>query len=268
LEFHDEVQTLTRLGLTSNQARVYLALVRLGPSTVKTTSKYTNVERSETYRIMVTLEKLALVERIISTPFKFKAITPKHAIAVLMERRTRETSELQIITKGMLQHFENSNIRRALEKDEQQFILIPKKEASIQKRRKAIENAQRSIDVVNSWKRFPMTVFTYVEETRKALQRGVKIRVVTQKPKVRKAILELEEFKKNPNFEVRYIPTQPQAVLSIYDEKEVFMTISATAALGESPTLWSSNPSFLATSQEYFESMWTTAIEEKHKDND
>ena len=260
----DEVQTLTRLGLTSIQARVYLALASSGISTAKTISKNSQVARPEVYRIMPTLEKLALVERIISTPCKFRANSMQDAVSVLIERRIKETSELQAITREMLKKFKYNNTRTALEKDESQFILIPQKEAAIERRRKTIENAQKSIDVVNSWKMFPITAFTYAEEIMKALQRGVKIRVITQKPKDKKAIPEIvREFRETLNLKVRYVPTPPPAVLSVYDKKEALMTTSATADLGKSDVLWSNNPCLLEVFQHYFKTLWMTAIEDK-----
>jgi sugar-specific transcriptional regulator TrmB len=60
----EEVQTLTCLGLTLCQARVYLALARSGMSTAKTISKVSKVTREDIYRIMPTLQKLGLVENI------------------------------------------------------------------------------------------------------------------------------------------------------------------------------------------------------------
>jgi len=51
--------TLTRLGLTSSQAKAYLALFRSGLSNAKKISKNSGVARPDVYRVMEKLEKLA-----------------------------------------------------------------------------------------------------------------------------------------------------------------------------------------------------------------
>ena len=87
----DEVTTLTNMGLTSIQATVYLTLVQLGDSTVKTISKKTNVARPDIYRVMDQLEKISLVERIISAPVKFRATSIEDTLSSLIKRRAEET---------------------------------------------------------------------------------------------------------------------------------------------------------------------------------
>ena len=43
---------------------------------------------------------------------------------------------------------------------------------------------------------------------------------------------------------------------------------SATKGLGESPALWSNNPSLLALAQGCFEALWKTAMETPHFSSD
>ena len=129
MAFQDHIQVMTRLGLTSNQAKIYLALCKSGISDAKQVSENSNVERSETYRIIAKLEKLGLVERIISAPSKFRAISMQDTVSVLMERRIKETSELKAKTNEMLKKFKNNNARTALKEGEHQFILVPEQVA-------------------------------------------------------------------------------------------------------------------------------------------
>ena len=261
MELLRELQTLTCLGLTSSQARVYLSLVSMGSSAVKAISKDARVERSEAYRIMAGLEQLGLVERIISVPFKFRAIKIQHAFEILIERRHRETLNLQTAIKEICEKTEHFDRNEGTEGDEHQFILVPKKEASQRRRRKAIENSKESIDAVNSWRRAPIWMFSYREEIIRALRRGVRFRAILDKPEENKLMRELEEFKKIGDFEVRYTSIEPDAVVSIYDKKDVAMKVIAEAAHGESPTLWSNNPSFVAIAQERFERLWAASTE-------
>jgi CRP-like cAMP-binding protein len=75
MELRDEcVQTLTLLGLSFNQARVYIALAQSPMSNAQSISMVSKVAREHVYRTMNSLQKLGLVEKIITIPTKYKAI--------------------------------------------------------------------------------------------------------------------------------------------------------------------------------------------------
>jgi sugar-specific transcriptional regulator TrmB len=258
------VQTLTRLGLTSCQAKVYLALARSGISTVKTISKVSEVTREEIYRIMPRLQNLGLVEKAITVPAMFKAIPIEDGLHILLEQRTREYHELQAKTRELLKNFKGNNRKATLLEEAPQFVLVPETKTLI-RRKKAIENTQKSIDGVISWKIMLRWVLYLAEAINKALKRGVKIRVVAEKPKDVNSFPEIiQDFKQNPCFKIRYILTPPSAAVAIYDKKRVRIT-AATAGSGGSYALWSNDTCLLAIVQDYFEIMWLTAIEDKTK---
>lgn len=56
--------TLAELGLSNNQAQVYLSTLQLGYGTVLNISKYANLKRPTVYLILEDLEKLGLVSKI------------------------------------------------------------------------------------------------------------------------------------------------------------------------------------------------------------
>jgi sugar-specific transcriptional regulator TrmB len=233
MAFQDEVQTLMRLGLTFNQARVYLALVRSGMSTARTIAKNSGVARPDVYRVMPTLEKLGLVERIVSAPCKFRAISRQDAVSVLMKRRTNEISELQAATREMLKVVKNNNTRTALEEDEPQFILVPEP-VVIQRKKKVLENAQRSFDMITSWRRFLRAfMLTYNKETVKALQSGVEIRVIVDKPDEGESVSDtIKHLEEHPAFKVRYASEPIAVLMSIIDKKEALVVCTCTKTAG------------------------------------
>jgi sugar-specific transcriptional regulator TrmB len=265
MALQDEVLTLSRLGLTFNQARVYLALIRSGLSTAKTISKNSGIARPDVYRIMPTLEKLGLVERIVSAPCKFRAISRQHAFSVLMDRRIKETSELQAITKEMLKVFKNNTNRTVFEEAESQFVLVPE-QVAIQRKKKRLERTARSFDVITSWKRFPNAfTFTYKKEVTEALKRGVKIRVIIDKPEEEEIVSDtIKHLEKHPAFKIRYSLEPLTALISIIDKDEACVCTHTKTALTEDSFLWTNNPSLLSLLQDYFEILWITSI--KHDD--
>ena len=149
------------------------------------------------------------------------------------------------------------------------FVLIPRKEASINKRQIEIDNAQSSIDFITSWKRFPRTVDTFGENTKKALEHKVKIRGILEKPENILDIPEtIDKLKKFPNYHLRYILKRPKAIIVIFDKKRALIKTSATGGLAEKPSLWTDNPCLISVLSDYFEIMWITAIEKNIKNSE
>ncbi len=101
----EEIQILVGLGLTTLQARAYLALSSLGYAQTKALSKISHIARQDLYRIMSSLQKQGLVEKTIRSPATFKATPMKEGIAMLLQRKTEEYNNLQIETERMVNIF-------------------------------------------------------------------------------------------------------------------------------------------------------------------
>ncbi|MCW4030894.1 MAG: hypothetical protein NWE80_00855 [Candidatus Bathyarchaeota archaeon] len=257
------MQILTHFGLALNQARVYIALARLGrASDAKTISKVSMVAREHVYRILPRLQEAGLVEKVIVRPIHFRAVPIEDAFLILYKQRTRETSQLQEKTRDFLNKFKQNQIEITLQETSPQFVLIPKGEVSIKKRRNEIEGAQTSIEFITSWKRFPRTVKFFAESGRKALKRNVKMRVILEKPPKEAFLPEkIDEFKKYPNYEIRYTPNSPLAIVGVFDKTRALIKTSASVGLAEASSLWTNNPCIVSIIQDYFEILWITAME-------
>jgi sugar-specific transcriptional regulator TrmB len=253
-----EVQTLIDLGLTSLQARIYLALYQTGTSEAATISKVTKVARSDVYRTMYKLQQLGLIEKEITNPIRFKAIPIETGFSILLERKAKKYNELKSKTNSLLLTLKKKTNCENSFQGESKFVLIPSREVLIQSLTKAIGNTQTNIDVSTSVRRFKLACYRLAESLEKAWQRGVKGRAIIEETE--EPFLEVVEASwKNPSAVIRYTPTIPKTVMAIYDKKEVFIYIEPTADLEESPALWSNNPSLLALAKDCFETLWKTA---------
>lgn len=92
MPLEDYIKTLTRFGFTENQAKVYLTIVQLGLAPVGSISRISGVRREEVYRILPKLEQMGLVEKILSTPIKLKAIPLEDAFSILVRQRQDEVN--------------------------------------------------------------------------------------------------------------------------------------------------------------------------------
>ena len=77
----ENTDLLLGLGLSLNQARVYLAILKLEKTTVRQVAKFSKVRREEVYRILPALEKKGLVERLLGKPTEVRATVISDALA-------------------------------------------------------------------------------------------------------------------------------------------------------------------------------------------
>ena len=116
----------------------------------------------------------------------------------------------------------------------------------------AVENAivKTSIDVMGYWVHLRPLVHGTHQFFNKALKRGVKIRIISDKPSDKRF-----EIFDNPLFEMRVFrePALPKMV--IYDDKKANMFVGA-AFKDITPSLWSDNPEFVKVINSYFENTW------------
>ena len=80
-------ETLMKLGLSKNEARVYLFLARAGEKKASEISEALSLHRTETYRILRDLEKRGLVSSVFEKPLKFIATPFEKAMDILIETK-------------------------------------------------------------------------------------------------------------------------------------------------------------------------------------
>jgi sugar-specific transcriptional regulator TrmB len=85
----ENTDLLLGLGLSLNQARVYLAILKLEKTTVGQVAKASKVRREDVYRILPTLEKLGLVERLLGKPTEVRATFISDALTLLVKEEKR-----------------------------------------------------------------------------------------------------------------------------------------------------------------------------------
>jgi len=257
----ENVEALTSIGLTVLQAKTYLALLKSGSSTIKEAAKTARVARQDLYRIMSELQKIGLIEKVISAPTRFKAIELAEGVAILLQHARAKENEARRKILKLMQRYKDVSAKTQVQEEDSHFILVPEK-VVIQKIRRAIENTETSLDVITTLSRFRSGIFDFEVADKKASERGVMRRIIINKPEDEKSLTEiLKVSTENPVYEVRFINTRPLAVMAIYDKKKMIFALSATAAIHEVPILMSNNPSLLAVVQSYFEAVWSTALE-------
>jgi sugar-specific transcriptional regulator TrmB len=249
-------QTLTKLGLTLLQAKAYLALTKLGKAEVKAISRVSNVARQDVYRVMPTLLKLGLVEKIVATPTVYQAVPLKDGLSTLLQQKTAEDAKLQKNAEKLIEDCQETGGGVVARVDEPHFIITSERALFRKRIAESTNTARKSSDAIYSPDGFRAVLFHQRKHLKRALKRGVRIRIITQKPENKKFIRKItESLRKSTSFELKYTTDLSPINIVIFDNMEVNIRITE----GTVPSLWSNNPNFVKLAMSYFDDMWSKA---------
>jgi len=256
IKLEDHYKKLVKFGLSPNQAKTYLTLVRLKNGvTAKKIWKNSEIPREEVYRKLEELQELDLVEEILATPRLFKAIPLKTTLKELLRKKAEELSQLQNDSDELIL-LNNKTASSDIIEDPFKTIIVPKKGAHLEKAKKEMINLTKSLDCVLSWEKCIGWFNAHFEIFKDLMKRNVKIRWVIERKENADF---LKQVKKLPNyhlFKVKEVSKTIEACLGIYDRKVVLIDTSATSAFIQTPLIWSSNPSLIVLAQNYFDILW------------
>jgi sugar-specific transcriptional regulator TrmB len=257
---------LVELGLTSLQARAYLALSSLGTATTKSVAKTSNIARQDLYRIMPTLQQLGLAEKIIATPSMYRATILKEGVDVLLRHKSQEQDQLQLKAKQMMTNFKTSQSKLPFHADDSHFLVISEKKLLYKTLGEKNSIAQKSLNVSGTWESTRSVLFdSELPVFKEALKRGVSIKWITEDHEKDPSTLNtLQKLLKNPLFEIRYFKSPIPLQTAIYDQKEVLMCI-ATLPSEDITSIWSDNPMFVKVALNYWEEVWNGALRDYTK---
>lgn len=263
LTIEEGTELLRDFGLTSNQARVYFAVLQLGVARVGAIARVSKIRREDIYRTLPKLEKMGLVERVLGTPTRTKALPVDDALAVLVKRQQEDADRklAEIIEKKneFLAKFKTSG-RIGNEDLDTQFSLISDKNAILAKMAVSIRNAQNEIDIISSRSKITQLLFLYSDFIKKAVKKGAKIRIITELPEIEGNILRILEEQISPgkSFSLRYLERVSSHHMTV-DNKEALMATITESLLTECPSLWTNSLPLVELLQRNFEELWITS---------
>jgi len=249
-----QIQTLMGLGLSFLQAKTYINLAKLGKADVKTISKTSNVARTDTYRIMLALEKQGLAEKIIAETTIYKATPMNESLSILLQKRKEESVELEKNVKLLMKDFRSIDLKDSLEENPQ-FKITSEMRLLLKMHENLIRSAQKKIDIIMPFKILHLMIFNHQEFFEEA-KKDVKIRIIIQEFGEKSRLIKPEDLSKNLPIEIRYSSKSDLFGMHIFDSEEVTYQISEKNTL---PSLWSNDCNVIKLAESYFENIWNNA---------
>ncbi len=253
----DDTSILSELGLTNNQIKIYLSLLKLGiPAIAFRICQVSGVPRQDVYRVLLELQQLGIVEKKIATPTEFIAVQPKKAVSILIQNKKQHISELSfkaaIFSSGASKRY--SKMGPVVGKDS--FTLITEKQAIIHAIRETVEKTKQIFYCIAPRREF-LSCLTILSESLSSIKdKGVTVRWITQVP-------DLDEFpkicnilKENHHIQVKCIPKTASAKFALSDEREIVLAVFEEGNFAETPALSTNSPAVISLARNYFEDCW------------
>jgi len=249
----EPIQTLVSLGLTNLQAKVYLTLLKLGNTgaDVRKISRASRIVRQDVYRILPTLQKIGLVDKIIATPTIYRPLPFEQGLSMLMKKKAEEFSEVQKKANYVLNNFNFGQDLETLE-DASQFIITSERKIFLKRVKKDIAETQTTIDIIYSHERIRAIMFHTIDEFQQAIARGIKIRALTDKGDAKMPDKNIGALTKTASFHLKYLARGIPVGLIIFDNRDVNIRTAEKLV----PSLWTNNRNVVRLAKIYFDCMW------------
>src|SRR4030043_595729 len=192
----ENTDLLLGLGLNLNQARVYLAILKLEKTTVGQVAKFSKVRREDVYRLLPTLEKMGLVERLLGKPTEIRATLIADSLALLVAEEKNKAEERLTGMRSMVQKLSLKDWKQPPPGEESIYILIAEKKAILAKTSELIRNSIIEVALIADKTRIIPVLAQFSDEYKLAIKKGAQIRLLLEgenpdglvKEKVRKLV--------------------------------------------------------------------------------
>jgi sugar-specific transcriptional regulator TrmB len=255
----ENTELLLGLGLTLNQAKIYLAIIKLEKTTVGQVANFSKVRREDVYRILPSLEKMGLIERLLGKPTEIRATRISDALSLLVAEEKGKSDERLVGMRGIVQKLSLQDWKQQLPKEESIYILIAEKKSILSKTSDLIINSKKEVALIADKGRLMPVLFQFSDEYTHAIKNGAIIRLLFEGENPDALLKEkVEKIIGTASVQIKF-HREPLNHFIMSDDKEALITTSKESGLGESPSLWTNNRNLIGVLRTSFESDWEKA---------
>ena len=150
------LQILKNLGLSENEAKIFIQLSKIGPQKVGQLSKQVELSRVQLYKILKSLQKKAIVESTFEYPTKYNAIPLDRVLDMFIANKEEEATILRKKKKTILQNWNDLSIQFS-DVNENKFMVLQSNKIIFSKIRQMIKNTKEIIYGVSNIEGFFQT---------------------------------------------------------------------------------------------------------------
>lgn len=249
----EKIKVLQKLGLTEYEARAYLSLARLGPSTVREIVLDSKLPRNKAYEVLQRLEQQNKVISLPISPKKYKITNPEIFKEDIQNLNKSVNSLIKLIEQPKSLEFKDL------------FWVLKSKKAIEEKL--AVQNTKTEREIL-ACNKLSKILYKNIRTMKEAVDRGVKVKMICtfEKDKIKSYKEWLSTGAKIRVFnEKMFGPLLPR--ITIIDGEIARLTIGKPEVKREEDylTLWTESKVFAQMLKNHFMNMWENSEPiEKH----
>lgn len=261
METTEDIETLTELGLTNLQARIYLTLCQTGQTNIKNLAKNGQVARQEASRATKELLNLGLVTKVISRPTNYEPLPLIDSTKMLLDLRVQKTAILRQKRAQLLKRVKSRPVI-SCETMEPKFLLIPSGEGGVHQTLKLMSNVKKSYEGIFFYEaivQMPLEIEGFYNNF---LLNGGKMRIIICQVRNREYLKKFIQRLENKGiFEARSTGESLVGPLAVHDRKELVCTTNLKTIPHKSNSFYSNSPILVRLATNYFEQAWNESYE-------
>lgn len=251
--------TLSRLNLSSNESRVYLYLARFGAQKAITVAEALDVHRTETYKILNSLESQRLVTRIMERPLKFQAVPLENVLTSLIDERRKRVTQLEKNKDELLDIWKSlPKVGASFSKKKQAFQVLESKRQIMLKLDEMLKSCNSKFTIVVQdddlfWLYNSTSFFENLEEAIR--EKGIKAELITNTSSLGRSLP--NEFKLYL-VEVAFVRDKKLPSFFVSDGEEI--CLFDKDGIDELSGIWTNYDAIMTSHQRLFSMLWDARI--------
>ena len=167
-------------GLTEEEARVYVGVLRMGTGKVSEISHFTNTDRVKGYKILENLRNEGYVTSTLSSPILFSANDPKTTFDDLLKKKKGEIQRLEKNHDRLIENLEKLKGRH-VESNLPKLSVISGRDNIYNEIKKIIDDTKDELYLVTSTSDLIRMYYTDIPDAiKKALKRKVEVKLIAE----------------------------------------------------------------------------------------
>ncbi|HLE96012.1 MAG TPA: helix-turn-helix domain-containing protein [Candidatus Thermoplasmatota archaeon] len=257
MKIDDLVTSLSAAGLEEKEARVLVALLRVGASGAAGAADASGLSRPETYRVLESLQARGFVEATLARPRRFQAVAPEKALEILRAERAAALDEVDARRETLLDGLRRLGASPPEAEDAPRFRVLHDDRQVAGQAVRAVAVASREVSFAASSRGLGLLGAEGMPEALAAARgRGARVRVVAEivegNADAARAAAALAE--------VRHAPVARGVRFLVADDSLLgFVTADPIGAAAET-ALWTGPSDLVAAQRSHFEELWRRAV--------
>ncbi len=257
------IQVLHAFGLTTNQAKIYLAIAHSKADTVRAICEASNIPLESIYRIMPSLEEMNLVKRVFTAPVKYRAVPIRDGIAILKTRDKKEREKLYKKTESLMQTLVVEVPMSKISTLFDETILITGFKPWVLEIGQTVKNAKESFHSVTFPQSYRAGLFQNGDHYKHCVQRGVECHIaILQSGEITSYNLGDKKVINNPLWKRKFITPIPTNFMLI-DNSELFVSLTYGEMGQKFRGLHTTSSCLVTLARDFFDKLWINPTEQQ-----